>query len=278
MSIMKGKSRKILAAVMIAEALLLGGSIISHPIISEAASVCRVSKKKSKRYFKRPGFDWDNHYLETGKKEDLTVYVKGAAGLSRKDRAKLIRWRSSKPSVVRINRYGIAKAKKAGKARIRIRLKTKRGWKTIIKTMRVFDSRKVTFSVSLALDRGNPSAGKVWKSYNEVFDRVMIRVRNKSRKPVTLKKDLLVCGPECSYVRAADRYGTDVWMHCEKRSSLTIPAGKTQTVTYRTEGALSYLKEDQKNNNTCLVCVFTSDGSKKELRYELPSGKKTITR
>ena len=275
---MKRMTKKIFAVLAIAGVLLLGSSMIRPPVVSEAASVRRISKKKSKRFFKRPGFDWDNHYLEAGKREDLTRYVKGAAGLSRRSRAKLIRWKSMKPSVISINRYGIAKAKKAGKARIRIRLKTKRGWKTIFKTIRVFDSRKISFSVSIALNRGNPYIGKVKKSYNEVFDTVWIRVKNRGRKPVTLKKDLLVCGPESSYVQAKDRYGTDVWMHCDDGSSPVIPAGRTKTVSYRTEGALSFLKEDQKNNNTCLVCVFTSDGSKKELRYELPSGKMTVTR
>ena len=279
---MKRKTGKILAALMIAGVLLLGNASLVKPLQTEAASVHRSAGRnrgrKGKRYFTRPGFDWDNHYLQVGKKEDLTAYVKGTAGLSRKVRAKLIRWRSSRPSVISINRYGIAKAKKAGRARIRCRLKTRRGWKTVRKTIRVFDSRKVTFSISLVLDRGNPYAGKVRKSYNEVFDMVMIRVRNTSRKSVTLKKALLVCGPECSYVQAKDRYGTDVWMHCEKGSSLTIPAGKTQTVIYRTEGALSYLKEDLRNNNTYLVVTFFSDGARKTLCYELPAGKLKITR
>lgn len=278
MNIMKRKGRKILAAVMIAGALLLGAATVSQPVVTSAASVRKVSGKKSKRYLKRPGFDWDNHYLEAGKKEDLTVYVKGTAGLSRKNRAKLIRWKSFNTSILRINRYGIAKAKKAGKARIRIRMKTRKGWKTVVKTIRVFDSRKVSFTVSLSLNRGNSCAGKVRKSYNEVFDMVSIRVKNSSKKPVTLQKDLLVCGPECSYVQAKDRYGTDVWMHCDNASSLVIPAGKTQTVVYRTQGALSYLKELQNKDNTCLVCGFSSEGTKREFRYELPSGKLTITR
>ena len=278
MNIMKRKGRKILAAVMIAGALLLGTATVSQPVITSAASVRKVSGKKSKRYLKRPGFDWDNHYLEAGKKEDLTVYVKGTAGLSRKNRAKLIRWKSFNTSILRINRYGIAKAKKAGKARIRIRMKTRKGWKTVVKTIRVFDSRTVSFTVSLSLNRGNSSAGKVRTSYNEVFDMVSIRVKNSSKKPVTLQKDLLVCGPECSFVQAKDRYGTDVWMHCDNASSLVIPAGKTQTVVYRTQGALSYLKELQNKDNTCLVCGFSSEGTKREFRYELPSGKLTITR
>ena len=278
MNIMKRKGRKILAAVMIAGALLLGTATVSQPVITSAASVRKVSGKKSKRYLKRPGFDWDNHYLEAGKKEDLTAYVKGTAGLSRKNRAKLIRWKSFNTSILRINRYGIAKAKKAGKARIRCRMKTKKGWKTVVKTIRVFDSRTVSFTVSLSLNRGNSSAGKVRTSYNEVFDMVSIRVKNSSKKPVTLQKDLLVCGPECSFVQAKDRYGTDVWMHCDNASSLVIPAGKTQTVVYRTQGALSYLKELQNKDNTCLVCGFSSEGTKREFRYELPSGKLTITR
>ena len=263
---------------MIAGALLLGTATVSQPVITSAASVRKVSGKKSKRYLKRPGFDWDNHYLEAGKKEDLTVYVKGTAGLSRKNRAKLIRWKSFNTSILRINRYGIAKAKKAGKARIRIRMKTRKGWKTVVKTIRVFDSRKVSFTVSLSLNRENPYAGKVRKSYNEVFDMVSIRVKNSSKKPVTLQKDLLVCGPECSYVQAKDRYGTDVWMHCDDASSLVIPAGKTQTVVYQTEGALSYLKEDLKNGNTSLVVTFSSEGAQKTLRYELPKGTLKISR
>ncbi len=278
MNIMKRKGRKILAAVMIAGALLVGAGTVSQPVVTSAASVRKVSGKKSKRYLKRPGFDWDNHYLEAGKKEDLTAYVKGTAGLSRKNRAKLIRWKSFNTSILRINRYGIAKAKKAGKARIRCRMKTKKGWKTVVKTIRVFDSRTVSFTVSLSLNRGNSSAGKVRTSYNEVFDMVSIRVKNSSKKPVTLQKDLLVCGPECSFVQAKDRYGTDVWMHCDNASSLVIPAGKTQTVVYRTQGALSYLKELQNKDNTCLVCGFSSEGTKREFRYELPSGKLTITR
>ncbi len=263
---------------MIAGALLVGAGTVSQPVVTSAASVRKVSGKKSKRYLKRPGFDWDNHYLEVGKKEDLTAYVKGTAGLSRKNRAKLIRWKSFNTSILRINRYGIAKAKKAGKARIRCRMKTKKGWKTVVKTIRVFDSRTVSFTVSLSLNRGNSSAGKVRTSYNEVFDMVSIRVKNSSKKPVTLQKDLLVCGPECSFVQAKDRYGTDVWMHCDNASSLVIPAGKTQTVVYRTQGALSYLKELQNKDNTCLVCGFSSEGTKREFRYELPSGKLTITR
>lgn len=278
MNIMKRKGRKILAAVMIAGALLVGAGTVSQPVVTSAASVRKVSGKKSKRYLKRLGFDWDNHYLEAGKKEDLTAYVKGTAGLSRKNRAKLIRWKSFNTSILRINRYGIAKAKKAGKARIRCRMKTKKGWKTVVKTIRVFDSRTVSFTVSLSLNRGNSSAGKVRTSYNEVFDMVSIRVKNSSKKPVTLQKDLLVCGPECSFVQAKDRYGTDVWMHCDNASSLVIPAGKTQTVVYRTQGALSYLKELQNKDNTCLVCGFSSEGTKREFRYELPSGKLTITR
>ena len=278
MNIMKRKGRKILAAVMIAGALLLGTATVSQPVITSAASVRKVSGKKSKRYLKRPGFDWDNHYLEAGKKEDLTVYVKGTAGLSRKNRAKLIRWKSFNTSILRINRYGIAKAKKAGKARIRIRMKTRKGWKTVVKTIRVFDSRKVSFTVSLSLNRENPYAGKVRKSYNEVFDMVSIRVKNSSKKPVTLQKDLLVYGPECSYVQAKDRYGTDVWMHCDHASSLVIPAGKTQTVVYRTEGALSYLKEDLKNENTSLIVTFSSECARKTLRYELPKGTLTISK
>ena len=275
---MKRKGRKILAAVMIAGALLFCAGTVSQPVVLEAASVRKASRKKSKSYLKRPGFDWDNHYLEAGKKEDLTVYVKGTAGLSRKNRKKLIRWRSSKPSVISISRYGIAKAKKAGKARIRIRMKTRKGWKTAVKTIRVFDSRKVSFTVSLSLNRENPYAGKVKKSCNEVFDMVSIHVKNSSKKTVTLQKDLLVCGPECSYVKAKDRYGTDVWMHCDAASSLVIPAGKTQTVVYRTEGSLSYLKEDLKNENTSLVVTFTSEGARKTLRYELPKGTRTISR
>ena len=263
---------------MIAGALLLGAATVSQPVVTSAASVRKVSGKKSKRYLKRLGFDWDNHYLEAGKKEDLTAYVKGTAGLSRKNRAKLIRWKSFNTSILRINRYGIAKAKKAGKARIRCRMKTRKGWKTVVKTIRVFDSRTVSFTVSLSLNRGNSSAGKVRTSYNEVFDMVSIRVKNSSKKPVTLQKDLLVCGPECSFVQAKDRYGTDVWMHCDNASSLVIPAGKTQTVVYRTQGALSYLKELQNKDNTCLVCGFSSEGTKREFRYELPSGKLTITR
>ena len=263
---------------MIAGALLVGAGTVSQPVVTSAASVRKVSGKKSKRYLKRPGFDWDNHYLEAGKKEDLTAYVKGTAGLSRKNRAKLIRWKSFNTSILRINRYGIAKAKKAGKARIRCRMKTKKGWKTVVKTIRVFDSRTVSFTVSLSLNRGNSSAGKVRTSYNEVFDMVSICVKNSSKKPVTLQKDLLVCGPECSFVQAKDRYGTDVWMHCDNASSLVIPAGKTQTVVYRTQGALSYLKELQNKDNTCLVCGFSSEGTKREFRYELPSGKLTITR
>ena len=278
MNIMKRKGRKILAAVMIAGALLVGAGTVSQPVVTSAASVRKVSGKKSKRYLKKPGFDWDNHYLEVGKKEDLTAYVKGTAGLSRKNRAKLIRWKSFNTSILRINRYGIAKAKKAGKARIRCRMKTKKGWKTVVKTIRVFDSRTVSFTVSLSLNRGNSSAGKVRTSYNEVFDMVSICVKNSSKKPVTLQKDLLVCGPECSFVQAKDRYGTDVWMYCDNASSLVIPAGKTQTVVYRTQGALSYLKELQNKDNTCLVCGFSSEGTKREFRYELPSGKLTITR
>ena len=264
---------------MISLSLFLGAGMVTGPVQVEAASAHKLSKKKrNKRYFTRAGFDFDNHYLQAGKKEDLSRYVRGTAGLSKKARAKLIKWKSFKPSVISISRYGVAKAKKAGKARIRIRLKTRRGWKTISKTMRVFDSRKVSFSVSLSLREGNRYAGKVKKSYNEVFDTVSIRIRNKSGKPVSLKKDLLVFEPECSYVQAKDRYGVDVWMHSEKGSSLTIPSGKIRTVTYRTEGALSYLKEEQKTNNTCLICVFTSDRAKKEFRYEMPSGKITITR
>lgn len=272
------KIRKILTLVMITGALLLGAGMISRPLVSEAARIHRSSGKKSKRYLKKPGFDWDNHYLQAGKKEDLSKYVRGAAGLSRKRRAKLIRWKSFKPSVISINKYGLAKAKKAGKARIRCRMKTRKGWKTVVKTLRVFDSRKVSFTVSLALNRGNPYISKVQKSYNIVFDMVTIRVRNSSKKPVTLKKDLLVLEPEGSYVQTKNRYGTDVWMHCEDASSLVIPAGKTRNVVYSTEGALSYLKENQRNNNTCLVGVFTSNGSKKEFRYELPAGKLTITK
>ena len=107
---------------------------------------------------------------------------------------------------------------------------------------------------------------------------VSIRVKNSSKKTVTLQKDLLVCGPECSYVKAKDRYGTDVWMHCDDASSLVIPAGKTQTVVYRTGGALSYVNEDLRNYNTSLILSFSSDGGKKELRYEMPNGKITITR
>ena len=274
--------RKMAAFLVIAMILLMGADISIHPMVSEAATVRKVSKKtkkkRSKRYFIRTGFDWDNHYLQVGKKEDLSKYLKGTAGLSRKTRARLIRWKSSKPSVISINRYGIARAKKAGKARIRIRMKTKRGWKTISKTIQAFDSRKVSFTVSLSLSEGNRYAGKVQKSYNVVFDTVTIRVKNSSSKPVTFARDLLVCGPECSYVQAKDRYGVDVWMYREKGSSLNIPSGKTQSVVYKTEGALSYLMEDQKNNNTSLVCVFTSDGVKKNLRYEMPIGKTTVSR
>lgn len=278
MSIMKRKGRKILAAVMIAGALLFSVGTISRPVVLEAAAVRKVSKKKSKSYLKRPGFDWDNHYLEAGKKEDLSRYIKGTKGLSRKTRAKLIRWRSSNPSVISINRYGVARAKKAGKARIRCRMKTRKGWKTVIKTIRVFDGRKVSFTVSLALNKGNPHAGKVKKSDNVVFDMVSISVRNTGRKPVTLSKDLLVCGPESSCVQAEDRYGTDVWMHCDDASTLVIPSGKTQTVVYRIEGALSYLKEDLRNGNTCLVVRFSSDRMGKTFRYELPKGTLLITR
>ena len=282
MVILMKNLKKMTAALLIALSLLLGAGVIVNPLMGEAATVRKVSKgkkkKRNKRYFTKTGFDWDNHYLEVGKKEDLTAYVKGTAGLSRKNRAKLIRWKSFNTSILRINRYGIAKAKKAGKARIRIRMKTRKGWKTVVKTIRVFDSRKVSFTVSLSLNRGNSCAGKVRKSYNEVFDMVSIRVKNSSKKPVTLQKDLLVCGPECSYVQAKDRYGTDVWMHCDVASSLVIPAGKTQTVVYRTEGALSYLKEDLKNENTSLVVTFSSEGARKTLRYELPKGTRTISR
>ncbi len=274
--------KKLMIALMIILVLTLSTGTIAGPVITEAASVSKTSKKpkkkQSKQYFTRTGFEWDNHYLEAGKKEDLSKYVKGTAGLSRKIRAKLIRWKSLKPSVISINRYGVAKAKKAGKARIRCRMKTRRGWKTVTKTIRVFDSRKVAFSVALSLTEGNRYAGKVKNSYNVVFDSVTVRIRNKGSKPVTLKKDLLVCGPEYSYVQAKDRYGVDVWMHCGDTSSLTIPAGKTQTVVYRTEGALSYVNEDLRNYNTSLIISFLSDGVKKELRYEMPKGKITITR
>ena len=274
--------KKLMAVLMIAFTLLLGTDAFFHPIVTEAAAIRKESgktkKKRSKKYFTRTGFDWDNHFLQVGKKEDLSRYVKGTTGLSKKTKARLIRWKSSKPSVININRYGIAKAKKAGKARIRIRLKTKRGWKTILKTIQAFDSRKVDFAVSLSLDEGNPYAGKVKKSYNVVFDTVTIRIKNSSGKPVTFARDLLVCGPECSYVQAKDRYGVDVWMHCVEGLPLVIPSGKTQTVVYKTEGALSHLTEDQKNNNTSLVCVFTSEGVNKTLRHELPTGKTTISR
>lgn len=271
--------KRMAAVLMIAMVLLLGAEAIVHPIVTEAATVHKESKKKRrKQYFTRPGFDWDNHYLQVGKKEDLSRYVKGTAGLSRKARARLIRWKSSKPSVISINRYGIAKAKKAGKARIRIRLKTKKGWKTISKTIQAFDSRKVTFALSLSLTEGNRYAGKVKNSYNVVFDTVAVRISNNGSKPVTLKKDLLVCGPECSYVEAKDRYGVDVWMHSDDNSSLVIPAGNIRTVVYRTQGALSYVNEDLRNNNTFLILPFSDDGGQKELRYEMPMGKITIIR
>ena len=95
---------------------------------------------------------------------------------------------------------------------------------------------------------------------------------------VSFSKELLVCSPECSYVAPKDRAGVDVKMHCNDSSLLTVAPGKTSTIVYRTEGALSHLKENQKNNNTYIICHFKNDGGKKDLRYEMPTGRLMITK
>ncbi|MBQ6392456.1 MAG: hypothetical protein IJH60_03005 [Eubacterium sp.] len=276
------KYRKILCCLLLTGSILFGACTFVRPPVVNAAFHKTVKKtsqrKKEKKYFTHAGFEWDNRYLETGKKIDLTGFVKGTTGLSKKTRAKLIKWKSCNPAVMTINRYGIAKPKKAGTCRIRCRMKTKRGWKKVSKTIKVFDSRNVSFRVTFSLRDGNRYAGKIKKSYNEVFDTVTIQVTNSGKKPVVLSKDLLLCEPKGSYVPTQDRYGVDVWMHCMDDSVLTVSPGEKKSVVYRTDGVLSYLKEDQKNNNTYCICTFTSEGTRKDLRYEVPTGKMTITR
>ena len=276
------KHRKLLCCLLFTGSILFGACTVIRPLPVSAASHKTVGKaahrKKGKKYLTHAGFEWDNRYLEAGKKIDLTGFVKGTTGLSKKTRAKLIKWRSCNPAVMTINRYGIAKPKKAGTCRVRCRMKTKRGWKKVSKTIKVFDSRKVSFRIAFSLSDGNRYAGKIKNSYNEVFDTVTVQVANSGKKPVVLSKDLLLCEPEGSFVSPEDRYGVDVWMHCTDDSVLTISPGEQKSVVYRTNGALSYLKEDQKNNNTYCICTFTSDGTRKDLRYEVPTGKMTITR
>ena len=249
-------------------------------ISSKQRSVRKRTKKKRRRkkYFTRPGFEWDNRYLEVGKRVDLSRFVKGTTNLSKKNRARIIRWKSMNPSIMRINRYGVTKPRKEGQCRIRIKLKTRKGWKKIFKVIRIFDSRKVSFAVSLTLSKDNRFASKVAKSYNCVFDTISIRVANKSKKTVYLQKDILLCEPECSYVPNKDRKGVDVWMHSKNSDDLKVPAGKIKTFVYSTEGAVSYLKEDQKLANTYFICPFISGGVKRDFRYEMPTRRYQITR
>lgn len=86
---MKRTLKVMAAALVISLCLFVGAGIVTGPVGAVAASVRRVSKKKrSKRYFTRTGFDWDNHYLQAGKKEDLSRLffaesVKAASGTFR---------------------------------------------------------------------------------------------------------------------------------------------------------------------------------------------------
>ena len=281
--VMAMKFRKAFCSLLLLGIIVFGAGYIISPLTAQAASKKTTrkavsGKKKEKRYFKHAGFEWDNRYMEVGKRIDLSSFVKGTTGLSKKARARLIKWKSYNTNILSINRYGIAKPKKAGTCRIRCRMKTKNGWKKVSKTINVFDSQRISFRVSFSLQDGNRYAGKIKTSYNEVFDTVTIQVANKEKKPVILSRDLLLCDPQGSYVPNKDRYGVDVWMHSTDVSALTISPGEAKTIVYRTEGALSHLIEDQKNNNTYCICSFSYNGARMDLRYEVPTGKMMITR
>ena len=141
------KYRKAFCGLLLLGIIVFGAGYIISPLTAQAASKKTTrkavsGKKKEKRYFKHAGFEWDNRYMEVGKRIDLSSFVKGTTGLSKKARARLIKWKSYNTDILSINRYGIAKPKKAGTCQIRCRMKTKNGWKKVSKTIKVFDSQR----------------------------------------------------------------------------------------------------------------------------------------
>ena len=180
-----------------------------------------------------------------------------------------------------ISKTGEATFKKAGKAVITIKAKTKGGWKSCKEKVTVINKNAVSFKVEL-LTEDNDFKDMVIGKYDTsvtdtLFDLMKLSVTN--RTPYTVKINRM----EMNHTWMWSNNGTwrgviedSGWVIVmdslttmkEDRKNVNIPAYGTKTFMFSTTNA-SYKKLRGLKSNTFLTGWFTADG--KSMEIQLPS-------
>ncbi|MCI5944186.1 MAG: Ig-like domain-containing protein [Eubacterium sp.] len=200
--------------------------------------------------------------LEAGKKYDLLSQSKGyMANMTKKDRARLMKWKSSNSKIISVDKYGYAKVKKEGVCKITCKAKVNvNQWKSKTIKINTVDLRGITFKIQGGFDLGVVDG--TWDNFMSVlydmkenadenhlplYNQVSVQVTNRSSVPVTLE----------SKIRVTDLYYVE---YNEKKPHLTN--AEKRELAYA-DSAQTYLKRSQKyvvGKKTSRKVTYTGPG------------------
>ena len=169
--------------------------------------------------------------MALGKSVDLFkyLYVAGKEIATPSDTVKTgcYKWFSSDSSVISVNKYGVATAYKAGKAKIYFKRMDKQGnWiSSKTHTIEVINSGDVSFTFDFGTDNNALNYKPVYPSritgeYYPNYNYVNITVTNNSDVAITMDEDLSIYN-----------WGWSIW-YTQNRQPVIIPAKTTMVVKY----------------------------------------------
>ncbi len=192
--------------------------------------------------------------MAQGKQMDLFSYVwcagKAIQTPSNTIKANYYKWYSSNPSVISIDMYGVATAKKLGKSKLYMKYRMKNGeWKTSNTiSVEVIDVGNVSLSYTFGHNatwaaNAKKKIARVTQIDDTAVNYVTVTVTNNSDKAIVMKKNLsLYCYMWIEY-QAVDN------------QDVTVLSGETKTITYKNEIYLLAPTEIEK------ICYkYTMDG------------------
>ena len=288
----KSSNRKI--ATVSRKGLVKGkkaGKTVITAKIGKKRLKCKVTVKKAKKYV-NSSYVHNLHFIKAGEEELFTVgdtydFASDITSSNRTPAAtlslcpgsvirKLARFSSSDTSVAGISKNGKATFKKAGKAVITIKAKTRDGWKSCKEKVTVISKNAVSFKTEL-LTEDNDFKDMVTGKYDTsvtdmMFDAMKLTVTNCTPYIVKINRmemnHIWLWSNNGTWRGVIEDSGWAIVMDSlttmkEDRKNVNIPAYGTRTFVF-SDTRESYRKLRGLKSNTILTGWFSADGKSME--------------